>query len=325
MPGFDLMYDFFGEAGDRVWTPADWAWIGGLFDAVMPAWHHGRPVVGTDRHGFDPHWAGQLMVTHGVRNAFLPPTALRMLRASDIRGDGLRLRSVMSGGEPLGQEILAWGSGALGVTINEIYGQTEANIVVGNCQVLWPVKPGSMGRPYPGHAVAVVDDDGAAVAPGEVGQIAVRSPDPVMFLQYWGQPEATEARFLGEWMLTGDLGHVDEDGYLWFTSRADDVILSAGYRIGPGEIEDCLMRHPAIVMAAVIGVPDDLRGQVVKAYVQLGDGVDPSAHLGEDIKAFVRARLSAHEYPRMVEFMDQLPLTTTGKIRRNVLRSQASG
>ena len=324
LPGFDLMYDFFGQVGDRVWTPADWAWIGGLFDAVLPAWHHGCSVIGTDRHGFDPEWAEHLMEDQGVRNAFLPPTALKMLRASEIRGDRLRLRSIMSGGEPLGEEMLAWGRETFGVTINEIYGQTEANIVVGNCQALWPVTPGSMGRPYPGHDVAVIDDNGSPVPVGEIGQIAVRSPDPVMFLGYWNQPAATQEKFIGDWMLTGDLGYADEDGYLWFKSRADDVILSAGYRIGPGEVEDCLLRHPKVAMAAVIGVPDDVRGQAVKAYIQIADSTSPSRDLEDDIKNFVRARLSAHEYPRTVEFVDELPLTTTGKIRRNVLREQAA-
>lgn len=321
MPGFDLMLDFFGEADDRMWTPADWAWIGGLLDALLPSLLHGRPVVGAERQGFQPDWAVDLMVRHRVRNAFLPPTGLKMLRQADIDTSSLDLRSAMSGGEPLGQEMLAWGSEALGVTINEIYGQTEANLVVGNSQDVWPVRPGSMGRPFPGHHVGVVDDEGSQLPPDEVGQIAVRSPDPVMFKGYWNRPDMTREKFRGDWMLTGDVGHVDPEGYFWFKARADDVIISAGYRIGPGEVEDSLMQHEAVALAAVVGVPDDTRGQSVKAYIQLAEGTVRSQDLAVVIRDHVRERLSAHEYPRQIEFVDQLPLTTTGKIRRAELRA----
>jgi len=324
MPGFDLMFNFFGQADDRMWTPADWAWIGGLLDAVLPTWFHGRSLVAAGGDRFDPQWAVDLMAEHRVRTAFLPPTALKLMRQSDVDAAKLRLRACMSGGEPLGREMLAWAEERLGVVVNEIYGQTEANLVVGNCHAAWPVVAGSMGRPFPGHEVAVIDDDGTPVPPGEVGEIGVRAPDPVMFLEYWNQPEATAGKFVGDWLKTGDLGVADEDGYLWFQARADDLINSAGYRIGPGEIEDCLLRHDAVAMVAVVGVPDELRGQVVKAYIEVAPGYEPGEPLADEIKQFVRTRLAAHEYPRQIEFIEALPMTSTGKIRRNVLRDQSA-
>lgn len=320
LPGYELMFDFFPRSGDVVWTPADWAWIGGLMDALMPAWYHGRTVVGAARGGFDPEWGLDLIARQRVTCSFLPPTALKMMRQAGVVRRGLPLRAVMSGGEPLGEEMLDWSKEHLGVTVNEIFGQTEANLVIGNCASAWDVRPGCMGRPYPGHDVAVVDPDGTPLAPGEVGEIAVHRPDPVMFLQYWNRPEPTEAKFKGEWLLTGDLGSIDGDGYCWFQARADDVITSAGYRIGPAEIEECLMSHPAVAMAAVIGVPDEIRGHVVKAFIKLAAGSSPGHELEEEIKNLVRGRLAAYDYPRYVEFMDELPLTATGKIMRAELR-----
>jgi acetyl-CoA synthetase len=324
LPGFTLSHDFFPHPGDRFWTPADWAWIGGLFDALMPTWYYGRPIVSAPRQGFDPEWALQLMAELGVRNAFLPPTALKMMRQAGGPADQrLALRSVMSGGESLGEQMLSWGREHLGVTINEIYGQTEANLVAGGCAAAWDARPGSLGRPYPGHEVVVLSPNADGPAPvGEVGEIAVAGPDPVFFLEYWGNPSATKAKYTedGRWLLTGDLARRDEDGYLWYESRADDVINSAGYRIGPGEIEECLLHHDAVAMAAVIGVPDPIRGEAVKAFVQLADSRAPSAELEREIRELVRGRLAAYEYPRHIEFVGQLPLTTTGKIRRAELR-----
>lgn len=322
LPGFELSHEFFPREGDRFWTPADWAWIGGLMDALMPSWYHGRPVVAAARARFDPEWALALMAELRVRNAFLPPTAMKLTREAGVRNDGLALRSVMSGGEPLGAEMLSWAREVLGVAVNEIYGQTEANYLVGNCSSVWEVRPGSMGRPYPGHRVTVVDADGQPVRSGEVGQIALEVPDPVAFLGYWGREEATREKHTsdGRRLLTGDLAHRDEDGYLWFQARADDVITSAGYRIGPAEIEECIMHHPAVAMAAVIGVPDRVRGQVVKAFIQLAGGHEPSPELEGEIQRLVRTQLAAYEYPRAIEFVRELPLTTTGKIRRADLR-----
>ncbi len=327
MPGVSFPHRSFPRPGDLFWTPADWAWIGGLLDALLPAWFSGVPVLAHRARKFDPERAFALMARHGVRNVFLPPTALKMMR--EVENPRARfghdLRSVGSGGETLGAELLAWGEEALGVTINEFYGQTEVNLVVANCADVMPIKPGSMGRAVPGHTVEVVDDQGRAVPAGEVGQIAVRRPDPVMFLEYWRNPQATKAKFAGEWCLTGDLACRDDEGYFHFVGREDDVITSAGYRIGPGEVEDCLMKHPAVAMAAVVGMPDPLRTEIVKAFVVLRSDARPGEALARDIQDFVRTRLAAHEYPREVAFVDSLPLTATGKVMRRVLRARATG
>ncbi|HUG86317.1 MAG TPA: AMP-binding protein [Euzebya sp.] len=333
LPGYELMYDFFPREGDRVWTPADWAWIGGLLDALLPAWFHGRPMVAAPRGKFDPEWAVQMMADHRVTSAFLPPTVLKMMRAAGVQGEGMSLRAVMSGGEPLGAEMLAWAGEHLGAGVNEIYGQTEANLLVGNCSSAWPVRPGSMGRPYPGHDLAVLAADGTLAATGTPGEIISRAPDPVHMLRYWQAPEATAAKYIDvtgadgattSWLRTGDVGHVDDDGYFWFSARQDDVITSAGYRIGPGEIEECLIAHPAVAMAAVIGVPDDTRGHVVKAFVQLADGQHADDAVRRALQEHVRVRLAQYEYPRQIEFVDELPLTTTGKIRRAELRARSA-
>jgi len=322
LPGFELSHEFFPKGDDVFWTPADWAWIGGLMDALCPTLLHGRSIVVADGpQAFDPEWAVAVMARHRVRNAFLPPTALKMLRRNDVAVPmELRLRTVMSGGESLGEEVLDWMRGHLGVTVNEIFGQTECNYVVGNSSALFPVVPGSMGRAYPGHQVDVVGGDGTPLPAGAEGEIAVRSPDPVMFLEYWGNPQATRDKFRGDRLLTGDFGVKDEAGYIRYVGRRDDLINSAGYRIGPTEIESCLMRHPAVGMAAVIGVPDPVRGEVVKACIVLREGHRPSEALAAEIRQFVRSRLAAYQYPRIVEFVPALPLTTTGKVRRLELR-----
>jgi acetyl-CoA synthetase len=323
LPGVEMPQERFPQPGDLYWTPADWAWIGGLLDVLLPSLFHGVPVLAHRMAKFDPDFAFRLMAEHGVRNAFLPPTALRMLRAvPDPARFGHRLRSVGSGGESLGAEMLEWGRGAFGLTINEFYGQTECNLVVSSCAGLFPVKPGAIGRPVPGHEVAILDPDGAPLPPDKEGDIAVRAPDPVMFLGYWNRPEATRERFRGEWLVTGDRGVMDGDGYVTFVGRDDDVITSAGYRIGPGEVEDCLLRHPAIAAAAVIGLPDPLRTERVAAVVVPKPGVTPDPDLARDIQHFVRTRLAGHLYPRQVEFTDALPQTATGKIMRGVLRRQ---
>lgn len=320
LPGFDLSHDFFPQDGDHFWTPADWAWIGGLMDALLPSWHHGVPVLTASRRNFEPEWALKIMAEERVRNVFLPPTALKILRRSDLGAKGARLRSIMSGGEMLGEEMLAWARATFGVIVNEIYGQTEVNYIVGNCSTVWGVRPGSMGLPYPGHDVAVLDDAGEAARRGEPGEIAVRAPDPVMFLKYWERPEATREKFRDGWVLTGDLAVADEDGYLWFQGRRDDVINSAGYRIGPAEVEECLIRHDAVAMAAVIGVPDEIRGEAVKAFIMLREGCAPSRDLEDEIRRHVKDRVAAYQYPRAIEFVDDLPMTTTGKIQRAELR-----
>ena len=323
LPGFELSHDFFPQADDLFWTPADWAWIGGLMDALFPALHHGRCTFSMEASGpFDPERGLSRMGKYAVRNTFLPPTALKMMRQHDVRpSEDCRLRTIMSGGEALGEEMLNWVRERFGVTVNEIYGQTECNYVVGNSSTLYPVKPGSMGKGYPGHQVTVVNEQGEPERSNTLGEIAVKRPDPVMFLGYWQNPKATKDKYRGEWLLTGDLARVDDEGYLHFAGRKDDVINSAGYRIGPTEIESTLIEHPAVAMAAVIGIPDEIRGEVVKAYIMTKQGVEGSGTLATDIQAFVKTRLAAYDYPREVEFIDQMPLTTSGKIRRNALRA----
>ncbi len=321
LPGVEMPQDLFPQPGDLFWTPADWAWIGGLLDVLLPSLFHGVPVLAHRMPKFEPEAALRLMAEHGVRNAFLPPTALKMMRGlADPARFGARPRSIGSGGETLGAELLDWGRAAFGVTINEFYGQTECNLVVASCAALMPARPGWMGRAVPGHDVAIVDADGQVQPAGTLGTIAVRRPDPVMFLGYWGDPTATAAKFAGDWLLTGDQGVMDEDGWCRFIGREDDVITSAGYRIGPGEIEDCLLRHPAVAMAAVIGLPDPLRTESVTAVVVPAAGVLPDAALARALQDHVKTRLAAHSYPRRVIFQDALPLTATGKVMRGVLR-----
>ena len=325
LPGVELPHEFLPQPGDLLWTPADWAWAGGLLNGLLPCLHHGVAVVARPVPKFDPEEALRLIADLGVRNSFVPPTALRMLRAVPnprARFD-LRLRTLASGGESLGAETLAWGREALGLTINEFYGQTECNLVLASCAAIGVVKPGFIGKPVPGHEVAVIRPDGSPCEPEEEGQIAVRRPDPVMFLGYWGRPEATQAKFVGDWMTTGDQGACDAEGYVRFVGRDDDVITSSGYRIGPGEIEDCLLRHPAVALAAVIGKPDALRTEIVKAFIVPRPGFAESRELVADIQGFVRQRLAAHEYPREIAFRETLPMTTTGKIIRRLLREEA--
>ncbi|HEV2607212.1 MAG TPA: AMP-binding protein, partial [Xanthomonadaceae bacterium] len=240
----------------------------------------------------------------------------------------INLRSMMSAGEAVGTTVFAWAQESLGVTINEMFGQTEMNYIVGNSHTLWPVRPGSMGLPYPGHRISVIDDDGNEVAPGDIGEVAIHRiapdgvPDPVFFLEYFKNPEATARKFDGDWSRTGDLAKRDEDGYLWYQGRADDMFKAAGYRIGPSEIENCLIKHPAIANAAVVPSPDETRGNVVKAFIVLAAGHAPSPALEDEIQRHVRAHLAPYEYPREIEFIDALPMTTTGKVQRRLLRQR---
>jgi acetyl-CoA synthetase len=325
LPGVETYNDFFPQAGDRIWTPADWAWAGGLLNVMLPGLHYGVPVVASRLEKFDPEEAFALMARAQIRNAFIPPTALRMLRAArnpQGRHD-IRMRSIGSGGESLGAETYEWGKSAFGITINEFYGQTECNIVLGACGAQSMSKPGAIGKPVPGHRVAVIDGEGRALKAGEVGQIAVQRPDPVMFLEYWGRPDATREKFIGDWMTTGDQGVMDEEGYFSFVGRDDDVITSSGFRIGPTEIEDCLIRHPAVALAAAVGKPDALRTEIVKAFIVLKKDFAPSDALAAEIQTFVKTRLSGHEYPREVAFIDDMPMTTTGKVIRRLLRERA--
>jgi len=325
VPGFVHSHDFFPQAGDMFWSPADWAWTGGLMDALLPSWLCGVPILGY-RGRFDAERAYYLLDKYGVRNAFLFPTALKLMMKAvphPARKYSLHLRSIMSAGESVGTTVIEWAKAELGVTINEMFGQTEINYVVGNCHAAWPVKPGSIGRPYPGHRVAVIDGEGNELPPGELGEIAIhRKDDPVFFLEYWKNPQATREKFVGEWGCTGDQGKTDADGYFWYQGRSDDVIKSSGYRIGPAEIESCLVKHRAVANAAVIGKPDATRGAIVKAFIVLQPGHAPSEVLKEEIQSHVRGRLAPYEYPREIEFIDSLPMTTTGKVQRKELRKR---
>jgi acetyl-CoA synthetase len=325
LTGFVHSHDFFPQTGYIFGAPADWAWAGGLFDALLPTWAFGLPILGY-RGRFDAERAYYLLDKYGVRNSFLFPTALKLMMKAvpePRKRYNLNLRSIMSAGESVGATLIDWAKSELGVTINEMFGQTEINYVVGNCQAAWPVKPGSIGRAYPGHRVAVIDDQGQVLPPGELGEIAIdRKNDPVFFLEYWKNPQATRDKFTGDWGTTGDQGKMDDDGYFWYQGRSDDVIKSAGYRIGPAEIESCLVKHRAVMNAAVIGKPDETRGAIVKAFIVLQPGESPSAALIEDIQTHVRGRLAPYEYPREIEFIDALPMTTTGKVQRKELRKR---
>ena len=332
-PAFAMYFEL--DPTGVCWTPADWAWIGALGDLVFPAWHYGQPVVGYPMAGFDPRKAYEIMARYDVVNAFLPPTAIRMLMGENPSEWSLSLEAICSGGEPLTPEILEWAETALnGVPINELYGQTEANLLVTNCRAWFDAQAGSMGKPVPGHEVAPIDPDtGNPVATGEVGHLAVRrtapsgEADPVVFSEYWNRPDTTasatvEASDGHEWHLTGDLGHRDEEGYFWFKARDDDVIITAGYRVGPGEVESTIVEHPDVAQVGVVGVPDETRNEIIKAFVQPVTGVEGDDALRTSIRDLVRKNLAKHEYPREIAFVDELPQTTTGKIKRRALRKR---
>jgi acetyl-CoA synthetase len=328
LPGFLYSHDEFPQPGDMFWSPADWAWTGGLMDALLPTLYYGYPILGY-RGRFDPERAFYLLEKYQVRNSFLFPTALKMMMkvvpSPRARYD-LALRSIMSAGEAVGETVFEWSREHLGVTINEMFGQTEINYLVGNSHTLWPAKPGSIGRPYPGHRIAIIDDAGAEMPVGEVGEIAVHRTDihgdrdAVFFLGYWKNEQATRDKFTGDWCRTGDLAKRDADGYFWYQGRADDMFKAAGYRIGPSEIENCLVKHPAVANAAVVPSPDPERGNVVKAFIVLTPGHQGSPALEDEIRNHVRGRLAPYEYPKEIEFIDALPMTTTGKVQRRVLR-----
>lgn len=326
LPGFQFHHHFLPQPDDRMWTPADWAWAGGLLNALLPSLLLGVPVVSSPAQKFEPHTAFRILEEMDVRNAFIPPTALRLMKAIDRPRERYRLnlRTIGSAGEALGRETFEWAKAALGLEVSEFYGQTECNIVISSAADLGVVKPGSMGKAAPGHRVAIIDGDGQELPAGTVGQVAIRRPDPVMFLGYWKNEKATDAKFIGDWMTTGDQGVMDGEGYFTFFGRDDDVITSSGYRIGPGEIEDCLAGHPDVQLAAAVGKPDALRTEIVKAYVVLRPGVAGDEETAQSIRDWVKTRLSMHEYPREIAFVDSLPLTTSGKVIRRFLREQAA-
>ncbi|MEP7061939.1 MAG: AMP-binding protein [Betaproteobacteria bacterium] len=330
LPGFVHSHNGYPQRGDLFWSPADWAWTGGLMDALLPAMYFGQPIVGY-RGRFDAERAFRLIERYQVRNTFLFPTALKlMMKAFPAPRDvfDIRLRSIMSAGEAVGTTVFEWARDRLGVTINEMFGQTEMNYIVGNSHAEWPAKPGSMGRAYPGHRVGVIDDAGREVAAGASGDVALHriapdgAPDPVFFIGYYKNAQGTQNKWTGDWCRTGDVARIDDDGYLWYEGRADDMFKSAGYRIGPSEIENCLVRHPAVANVAVVPSPDELRGNVVKAFIVLAAGHAPSDALVDDIQQHVRNFLAPYEYPKEIEFIDALPMTTTGKVQRKELRER---
>ncbi len=338
LSGFVASQNWFGfrergaEGNTVFWSPADWAWTGGLMDALLPTLYFGRSIVGYSGR-FKPELAFELMQRYRITHTFLFPTALKaMMKAVPNPRErfALKLQAVMSAGEAVGDAVFVWCRDALGVPLNEMFGQTEMNYIVGNSHAVWPARPGSMGRPYPGHRIAVIDDAGLECPRGTPGDVALHrrdlhgDPDPVFFLGYWNDPDATRAKFTGDpsdsWCRTGDMAVMDAHGYLWYHGRSDDVFKAAGYRIGPSEIENCLVEHPAVANAAVVPKPDAERGAVVKAFVVLSAGFDGTAELVGELQRHVRGRLAPYEYPKEIEFIDALPMTTTGKVQRRVLR-----
>jgi acetyl-CoA synthetase len=333
LPGFVASQNWFPQEGDVFWSPADWAWTGGLMDALLPTLYFGRTIIAS-RARFSPEHAFELMARHGVTNTFLFPTALKMMMKAvpaPKQHYPLKLRAIMSAGEAVGDAVFQWVQDALDITVNEMFGQTEANYLVGNCALYWPARAGSMGKSYPGHRVALLDDTGEPLGPGQIGEVGLHrcdihgQPDPVIFAGYWRRPDASRDKYRGDWLMTGDLAEMDADGYLWYRGRADDMFKAAGYRIGPSEIENCLVKHPAVANAAVVPTPDAERGNLVKAFVVLTPdtprGEQQDAELIKTLQQHVRGQLAPYEYPKKIEFIDALPMTTTGKVQRNVLRA----
>lgn len=323
-PGARYIFDFMPHQGDVMWSPADWCWLAGLMDVLMPAWFYGMPVVASRQKKFDPEGAFSTIERFSVTTTLLTPTALKLMRQVPKGAEryGTNLRCVASGGEAVGAELLDWAQSELKATVNEVYGQTECNLALANCARMTPAKSGALGLATPGQTVAIVDDEGRQLGPEETGNIAFRAPSPVQMLRYWNKPEATAEKYAGDWMISGDLGRMDEDGVFWFQGRADDVITSSGYRIGPGEIEDALSSHPSVTNSAVVGIPDKQRTEKIKAFVVLSPGVEPSEDLKMELESYVSTRLARHERPREIEFISELPMTVTGKIVRRELRER---
>lgn len=319
LPGIEMCHDLLPQKEDVLWTPADWAWIGGLMNVLMPGLYHGVPVVASSMTKFSADNCKAIIEKGDVKNIFFPPTALRLLKAEGFSISNLR--TVGCGGEPLGEEMQRWGKDALGLTINEFYGQTECNMVLASCNPWFKPKSGAIGKTVPGHEVEVIDEAGKPTL--KEGDISVKRGSASMLLEYWQNPKATKEKFRGDWLLTGDRG-IREGEFIRFIGRDDDVITSSGYRIGPAEIEDCLLKHKAVASVGVIGKPDPLRNEIVKAYVVLKEDAIASYELAKELSVFVRNHLSAHEYPREVAFVSSLPMTVTGKIIRKELKARAT-
>ena len=329
LPGVEMPHEFLSSDpsnNDFFWTPADWAWIGGLFDVLLPSLYFGIPILSYRSSKFDPEFTFDLMEKFEVKNTFLPPTSLKMMKSFNLykSRDKLNLRTVGSGGEALGEELLNWGKEILNVGINEFYGQTECNLTVSNNGLIMKQKLGSIGRPVPGHVVKLMKENGGFISKSnDEGEIVVQSNSPSIFSGYWNNDIETNKKIIDGWLHTGDYATVDDEGYFYFKGRKDDLINSSGYRIGPSEIESTILSLQEVEMVAVVGVPDELRGEIIKAVVVPRDKAllkNKNENLKYKIKEHVKQNLAAHEYPRLIEFAEELPLTTTGKIKRNLIR-----
>ena len=313
-------------ATDLMWTLSDTGWAKAAYGKLFGQWTLGAAVMQHDARGrFDAPLTLRLLENHGVTSFCAPPTAYRMLVLEDLRKYRLdNLRHCTGAGEPLNPEVMKQWEDGTGLVIYDGYGQTETVLMVGNFRCN-EVRPGSMGKPAPGFTIRVVDEQGNEMPAGEEGQIAVKvKPErPVgLFKEYWKDAEEMERSFLGDWYLTGDKAYIDEDGYFWFVGRADDVIISAGYRIGPFEVESALIEHPAVAESAVVASPDDVRGEIVKAFVILAPDYVASDELMISLQDHVRTTTAPYKYPRAVEFVTELPKTVSGKIRRVELRQR---
>ncbi len=326
-PSLTLVYNLELNYPNGVfWTPSDWAWVGGLYDVVLPAWQHGQTVVSCN-HRFSAKWAFEFLQRHRITHSFLTPTALKRLAQVTKPRENWQfsLRVVCTGGESLPEEILRWAVEELNVVCNEFYGLTEFSDSIGCCARLFPPVPGSMGRVFPGHSVAIIDESGNELPDDTLGEIAVWTPgEPCLFLRYWGESGVPERMKIGHWLKSGDLALRDQNGYFWYKGRADDLIKSSGYRIGPNEVEETLIAHRDVSDAAVVGKPDPERGEIVMAFVRLNDGVPQNEETRQQLQLFVKQRLAFYKFPRLIEFVDELPMTTTGKIRRRQLRKIAA-
>lgn len=305
-------------------STGEWAWIAGIVPGILAPWRFGAPIAVFQRSGgYDPAQTLYVLEKYRVANLFATPTAMRAMAAMGEVGPrfpGIVLRAACVAGEPCNPEVIHWFQGQFGVTLMDYYGLSESYPLCSNYPTM-EVRPGSMGKPMPGWDVALLDDEDRPVPQGEPGEICLRArSNPHYPLGYWGRAEDSEAVFGGDWFHTKDVARQDEDGYVWYEGRNDDVIISAGYRIGPFEVESAVIAHPSVIEAAAVASPDARRGHIVKAFVRVLPDVEPSDALADEIKAFVRDRLSAYAYPREIEFVDDLPKTLTGKIRRMELR-----
>lgn len=325
-PSINLFYNLSMQDEDAVfWSPSDWAWVGGLLDMLFPAWMAGRPIV-TAEARFKAAWVYDFLARHKVTHTFLAPTAIkRLAETPDPHKDhALSLRVICTGGEALAAETLSWAENKLKVVCNEFYGMTEVNHLIGNCAALYPRRPGSMGIAYPGHDVRLVDTEGNNVSDEEQGEIVTPDTAPTRYLGYLKNAEKDEELRLGNLMRTNDLAVRDADGYFWYKGRSDDLIKSSGFRIGPAEIEECLLAHPSVAEAGVIGKPDPERGSIVKAFIRLTAGASGNEDLVAELKSHVRAKLAPYKAPREIEFVTDFEMTSSGKINRRALRAKES-